>query len=67
MSREYRICNTCIMDTSDEEITFDDCGSCSHCQRFETIIKPQWHPPNEEGGEKELNSIVEGIKKRMQE
>ena len=61
MAERYRICKRCIMDTTDTEITFDDNGICSHCQRFDNTIKPQWHPNQE--GEAELNRIVENIKR----
>ena len=29
--KNLKICNTCIMDTSDEDISFDETGQCSHC------------------------------------
>lgn len=29
----YRICTKCVMDTSDERISFDDKGVCNHCRR----------------------------------
>lgn len=38
----YKICSKCIMDTTDPSITFDDSGVCSHCNNFETTIKPSW-------------------------
>jgi N-acetyl sugar amidotransferase len=31
----YRVCTTCVMDTSDPDIRFDDAGRCNHCRRFE--------------------------------
>ena len=34
----YQICNVCIMDTTDPEITFDSSGQCNHCKSYE-----QWH------------------------
>lgn len=58
--REYQICSHCIMDTSDEEIYFDDNGVCKHCNRFEAILKNRWFQ-NEEG-RKRLDSIVSQIK-----
>lgn len=30
----YRICNRCIMDTTDPEIHFDEQGNCNHCTEF---------------------------------
>jgi len=35
MKKEYKICNNCIMDTSDPEITFNDRGICNHCSNYE--------------------------------
>ena len=29
---EYRMCNYCVMDTSDQEIAFDEQGCCNHCR-----------------------------------
>lgn len=44
MSTEYRICNRCVMDTSDEDIVFDELGNCNHCNelyhRMTTYISP---------------------------
>lgn len=34
MSRPYQICSTCIMDTSDPEIRFDEHGVCNHCAQY---------------------------------
>ena len=30
----YKICNSCIMDTSDEKIFFDKQGICNHCNNL---------------------------------
>jgi N-acetyl sugar amidotransferase len=57
---KYQICTNCIMDTSDPEITFDEKGVCSHCRRFEELMKPRWFP-NEEG-KKRLDAIIEKVK-----
>lgn len=40
--RDYKICNTCVMDTSDPDITFNNQGVCSHCENFYNEIKPAW-------------------------
>ena len=34
MDVNYQICNRCVMDTSDPEITFDNHGFCNHCTEF---------------------------------
>ncbi len=31
---KYKICNRCVMDTSDSEIQFDHLGNCNHCNDF---------------------------------
>lgn len=46
--RSYRMCVSCVMDTTDPGISFDATGRCSHCAGFETGIRPYWKP-NEEG------------------
>ena len=56
---EYQICTNCIMDTSDSEISFDENGVCTHCIRFENVIKPRWFP--NEVGRKKLDKIIEQI------
>ncbi len=48
MNRAYQICTRCIMDTSDEEITFNSNGECNHCNNFNNITRKEWYP-NEEG------------------
>lgn len=49
------------MDTSDSEIIFDEKGVCDHCENYYNNILPNWHP--DELGEKELDTIVDKIKK----
>lgn len=46
--KNYQICTSCVMDTSDERITFDDAGVCDHCLGFKRDVLPNWHP-NEKG------------------
>lgn len=38
----YQICKTCIMDTSDPRIQFDDQGVCEYCNNFQATIQPSW-------------------------
>ncbi|MBN8279130.1 MAG: N-acetyl sugar amidotransferase [Gammaproteobacteria bacterium] len=40
--REYQVCSSCVMDTSDAKITFDADGVCDHCITFRTEIAPHW-------------------------
>lgn len=39
MAAAYQLCTQCVMDTSDEEITFDAQGRCSHCTGYERDSK----------------------------
>lgn len=38
MTMTYRICNRCVMDTSDSQIVFDDNGNCNHCTSAEKFV-----------------------------
>jgi len=38
----YSICKSCIMDTSDPNIIFDDNGVCEYCNNFHELIQPSW-------------------------
>ncbi|MCU7548492.1 N-acetyl sugar amidotransferase [Chitinophagaceae bacterium LB-8] len=61
MINKYQICTNCVMDTSDSKIVFDDKGVCDHCNDFYTNVKSNWH--TDEKGRKELDAVVEKIKK----
>lgn len=43
---ERRVCASCVMDTTDAVITFDENGVCDHCRTFETHIAPYWSNDN---------------------
>ena len=58
----YRICNNCVMDTSDSKISFDENGVCDHCNTFYSEILPKWH--TDERGDRALKEIVKKIKKK---
>jgi len=58
---EYRICSSCIMDTSDSNITFDARGQCDYCNNFEKNILPHWH--TDARGAAELAKVAEKIRK----
>ena len=57
----YQICNRCVMDTSDPEISFNDHGFCNHCVSFleeaKTIV------PTGEERDIQLNKLIKNIKK----
>ena len=61
MGRDYQVCTNCVMDTSDSMIQFDEKGVCDHCRNYYNNILPNWHP--DETGKKQLDQIVETIKK----
>jgi N-acetyl sugar amidotransferase len=61
MTTKYQVCTHCIMDTSDTGIQFDENGVCDYCHNFKNNILPNWH--TDERGEKEIEAIVEKIKK----
>jgi N-acetyl sugar amidotransferase len=57
--RSYAICTSCIMDTSDSNIRFDDRGWCDYCNNYYKNILPNWH--TDERGEREALWQVERI------
>ncbi len=59
--RPYQICTYCVMDTTDEDITFDSDGVCMRCNEYKTRIEPEWN--HGKGHEKELKDLVRAIKK----
>ena len=61
MKKNLKVCSNCVMDTSDEKITFDSNGVCDHCNTFYEKIEPKWLS-NIENSNK-INKIVDAIKK----
>ncbi len=57
----YRICSTCVMDTSDSAIKFDSRGVCDHCIGFVTNVLPNWE--TDAGAHGELNSLLDKVKR----
>lgn len=43
----YQRCTRCVMDTTDQEITFDAQGVCNHCRQFEEVTRKHWYPNSE--------------------
>lgn len=60
--RKYQICTNCVMDTSDEDIVFDENGICMRCNEYKERILPDWNFGR--GHEKELESLLTEIKKK---
>ena len=56
----YKICNNCVMDTSDPNITFSVDGTCDYCQNFENNIKPSW--VKSFSCTNQLNTLTDAIK-----
>jgi N-acetyl sugar amidotransferase len=60
MNSDYRICQRCIMDTSEPEIRFDENGICNHCtEAIERMGKQLLPAPDREVA---LRAMVEQIK-----
>lgn len=60
-ARPYQICTCCVMDTSDEDISFDHNGVCMRCNEYKDRIETEWNHGN--GHEKELQELITTIKK----
>lgn len=59
-SDTYRICNRCVMDTSDSDIVFDDDGNCNHCKDYLKEYSRHGYYP--EISEKKLRKTIDNIK-----
>lgn len=59
-----KLCNNCVMDTSDSLITFDEKGFCDFCTSYYNDILPNWLLGVE--GEKQLHLISSQIRKEGQ-
>lgn len=62
MKKDYQVCTSCVMDTSDPKITFDEKGVCDHCHSFKKDVEPYWFP-NDHGKEIFAKQVVELQKK----
>jgi len=60
MNNLYKRCNSCIMDTSDSEISFDDDGICNHCKSYKERLNSRIYTKEER--EEKLSSLVNKIK-----
>lgn len=59
--KRYQICSNCVMDTTDQRITFGAHGVCDHCQNFYKNVLPNWH--TDERGLQALQKTVDSIRK----
>ena len=60
-NRSYQICTNCVMDTSDEDIVFDEHGVCMRCNEYKSRILPEWN--HGKGHEKELEELLSDVKR----
>lgn len=63
-ARSYKICNSCVMDTTDSKIFFDDHGVCDHCNTFKSVTLPTWDIGA--GGAARLTNLTDTIKREGQ-
>lgn len=61
MSKDIKVCNSCVMDTSDKMLILDENGICSRCNDYNNRILKWWN--HGIGHEEELNKILNEIKK----
>lgn len=59
---EYKTCSRCVMDTTDENIVFDENGVCERCREYESVILPSWNYGK--GKEEELRVLIDNIKSK---
>lgn len=57
----FKVCDSCIMDTSDPHIQFDEKAVCDYCNNFSGIIRPNWH--TDERGMAQLKAMANAIRK----
>lgn len=62
--KKIQVCKTCIMDSTDETIIFDENGVCDYCKNYTENILPNWN--NSEADEVSILPILEKIKKEGQ-
>ena len=60
-NKDLIVCKSCVMDTTDSSITFDENGVCDHCNTFYKHIKPNWD--FSESGQNQIIKIADKIKK----
>lgn len=58
--REYQVCTSCIMDTTDSKIVFDEKGVCDYCNSYYNDILPHWQPKQD--NDNELEKIASQIR-----
>lgn len=61
MKSALKICQNCVMDTSDKTLTLDERGVCPRCNEYKQRIAKEWNQGR--GHEAELARIIAEIKK----
>ncbi|TMP36646.1 N-acetyl sugar amidotransferase [Pseudoalteromonas rubra] len=46
--QDITVCTRCVMDTTDDDIKFDEHGVCNYCRNFDNVISKRWHPDRED-------------------
>ena len=60
--KDFRQCNTCVMDTSDPDIQFDERGVCNYCQNY--MDRKEQFVPNKAAQKKQLEDLVQYCKRK---
>jgi len=58
----YKICTRCVYDSQIEDITFNDQGLCSYCQKYDSLAAAFINIPEEEKS-RQLSTIISKIKR----
>ncbi|MBD3815157.1 MAG: N-acetyl sugar amidotransferase [Halothiobacillus sp.] len=61
-TRAYQRCTSCVMDTTDPDITFNGQGVCNHCQRYDLMVRDIVDRASKGERLQELEAMVERIK-----
>ncbi|TLX45360.1 N-acetyl sugar amidotransferase [Pseudoalteromonas phenolica] len=54
---DITVCTRCVMDTTDDDIYFDDNGVCNYCNNFDNVISKRWQPDREDLLEQRIEQI----------
>ncbi|OQX21574.1 MAG: ExsB family protein [Candidatus Altiarchaeales archaeon A3] len=55
-----KICVRCVMDTSDQDIRFDEKGTCNHCRKYDKLMEREIYSREEK--QQKLKQITNKIK-----
>ena len=59
----FRVCESCVMDTSAPEISFDELGVCNYCASGRQLVGKSWFPDSA-GEEKLAETFAEILNRR---